>query len=142
MTSRSALPPSSTSSIPNCHPASAHTRDFQWAGRSRRRLMPGSASNSSWSRLLVLATQLSRTRPESSTRSASGPYQVSRGDVACPERRAAIRFIAGVFMATSCHGASGPAQAGMTCATWGQGPVTARRLRGQAISLKFNENTS
>ena len=63
VTSSSAAASSKTTSIPSCQAARAQITDFQWAGRSSRRRVPGSASSSSWSRLLVLATQLSSTRP-------------------------------------------------------------------------------
>ncbi|MCY1242077.1 hypothetical protein D9M72_550180 [compost metagenome] len=121
---RSAPAESRTTSIPSCQAARARTMDFQCTGRSSRSRIPGSASSSSCSRLLVFATQLSRTRPDSSTLSASGPYQVSRGEVEWPDRSAVIRSIAGILMPTSCHGAR---RAGR-CQAVPREPGTARRV--------------
>src|SRR5699024_6136638 len=70
---------SKTTVAPARHTDSAHTTCFQCAGKSSSTRKPGSASNSSTNRFVVFATQLSKTFPESSTRSPPPAYHVIRG---------------------------------------------------------------
>src|SRR5690625_1169573 len=86
LTSTSAPAPSAPGRAtvpPQAHTANAQTAVRQCIGRSSCTRAPGVTSASSASRLAALVTQLASTRPESSTRSASGPYQVSAG-ADCP----------------------------------------------------------
>src|SRR5690625_6854317 len=70
---------------------------------SRRTRLPGSPSPSSTRRLGALVTQFARTRPESSTRSSAGPYQVRRGWLGSSPVRRSSTLVA-MLMGTSVVG--------------------------------------
>src|SRR5690625_564798 len=101
----------STSSPPAHHVASPQTMARQCTGTSRRTRVPGSTSPSSTSRFVALVTQFARTRPESSTRSSSGPYQVRRGWLGSSPVRRSSTLVA-MLMGTSVVGAAAGAGVG------------------------------
>ncbi|OUM40519.1 hypothetical protein CI784_13510 [Arthrobacter agilis] len=79
MSAGSPAPPSGTRTAPTCQHAKARASVFQWTGRSSATRVPLAASSSSTRRFADFATQLSKTRPESSMR-PSGPCQTRRGE--------------------------------------------------------------